>query len=52
MTSIPSERFGLINRDALFLVGGFVLSVGAVAVALLGAEKPVALLQWIIERMQ
>ena len=52
MPSIPSERFGVINRDALFLVGGFVLSVGAVTGAVLGAEKPVALPQWIIERMQ
>ena len=44
--------FGLINREAVFRVGGFVLFVGAVALAMLGAEKLVALRQWIIERMQ
>ena len=44
--------FGSINRDALFRVSGFVLSVGTVAVAVLGAEKLVAQLQRITERIQ
>ena len=38
--------FGLINRDASFLVGGLALTAGAVSVAVVGAEKLAALLHW------
>ena len=44
--------FGLINRDALFVGCGLVVSVGAVAVAVFGAEEFTALLWWINGRIR
>lgn len=41
---------GLLNRDALFLIGGFVLSGGVMAVAYFGAGTLVVLLQQLLER--
>ncbi len=41
---------GLLNRDALFLLGGLVLAGGVVAVAYYGAGTLVALLQRLLER--
>ncbi|TMI99848.1 MAG: exopolysaccharide biosynthesis protein, partial [Bacillati bacterium ANGP1] len=41
---------GLFNRDALFLVGGLVLSAGVIAVAIAGADTLITLVERLIQR--